>query len=124
MVRKGLMNGPPSNIHDLEDPCPIFLLTKATKISRGPTTDFSKFPPGFMLQLDFAVFNAEIIRGFTSTFVTICYTISYPFGFTSIIKSPSLDIIKLLVTTLSNPDKKFALSDWMKMDNWQDLLNI
>ena len=28
--------------------------------------------PGFMLQIDFAFFNVESIRGFTSTFVAIC----------------------------------------------------
>ena len=66
------MEGLPENLPELEDPCPICLLTKATKISSGPTTDVSKFPPGFMLQMDFAFFNVESIRGFTSTFVAIC----------------------------------------------------
>ena len=71
MERKGLMEGIPENLPELEDPCPIYLLTKATKISRGPTTDVSKFAPGFMLQMDFEFFNVESIRGFTSTFVAI-----------------------------------------------------
>ena len=58
--------------------------------------------------MDFACFNVEIIRGFTSTFVSICYDISYPFGFTYRGKRPPLNIIKLLVTSLSNMDKKVA----------------
>ena len=49
MTRKGFMEGPLENIPELEKPCPIFLLTKANKIPRGPTTDVSKFAPGFML---------------------------------------------------------------------------
>ena len=108
MARKGLMDGLPENIPELEEPCPICLLTKATKISRGPTTDVSKFAPGFMLQMDFAFFNVESIRGFTSTFVAICSATSYPFGFPSRSKRPPLDILKFLVTTLRNQDKKVA----------------
>ena len=67
MARKGLMDGLPENLPELEELCPICLLTKATKISRGPTTDVSKFSPGFMLQMEFAFFNVESIRGFNST---------------------------------------------------------
>ena len=50
MVRKGLMKGFQTNIYDLEEPLPICLLTKATKIPTGPTIDDSKFIPGFTLQ--------------------------------------------------------------------------
>ena len=102
------MEGLPETIPELEDPCPIYLLTKATKIPRGPTTDASKFAPGFMIQMDFAFFNVESIRGFTSTFVAICSATSYPFGFPSRSKRPPLDILKFLVTTLRNQDKKLA----------------
>ena len=73
MARKGLMEGLPENLPEFEEPCPIYLLTKVTKIPRDPTTDVSKFPPGFILQMDFAFLNVESIRGFTSTFVDICY---------------------------------------------------
>ena len=72
MERKVLVDGLPENLPELEEPCLICLLTKATEIPRGPTTDVSKFAPGFMIQMDFAVFNVEIIRGFTSTFVATC----------------------------------------------------
>ena len=60
--------------------------------------------------MDFAFFNVEIIRGFTSTLVSICYATSYPFGFPSRSKRPTLDIFKSLVTTLSNQDKKVAFT--------------
>ena len=102
------MEGLPKNLPELEEPCPICLLTKATKTPRVPTTDVSKFAPGFMLQMDFSLFNVEIIRGFTSTFVTICSATSHPFGLPSRRKRPRLDILKLLVTTLINQDKKVA----------------
>ena len=63
MAIKGLVEGLSENIPELEEPCPICLLTKATEIPRGPTIDVSKFAPGFMLQMDFAFFNVESIRG-------------------------------------------------------------
>ena len=59
--------------------------------------------------MDFAFFNVESIRGFTSTFVAICSATSYPFGFPSISKRPPLGILKILVATLRNQDKKVAL---------------
>ena len=66
-----LMEGLPENLPELEQPCPIPILTKATKTSRGQITDVSKFSPGFMLQMGFAFLNVESIRGFTSTFVDL-----------------------------------------------------
>ena len=61
-----------------------------------------------MLQMYFAFFNVVSIRGFISTFIAICSTTSYPFGFPSRTKLPHLDILKFLVTTLSNHDNKLA----------------
>ena len=61
-----------------------------------------------MLQMDFAFFNVESIRGFTSTFVNICSSTLHPFGFPSRSKRPPLDIPKFLVTKLRNQDKKVA----------------
>ena len=90
------MEGFPENLPELEETCPICIMTKATKICRGPTTDVSKLSPGFMLQMDFAFFNVESIRGFTSIFVDICCTTSYPFGFTFRSKLPPLDILRKL----------------------------
>ena len=63
-----------------------------------------------MLQIDFAFFNVESIRGFTSTFVNICSDTSHPFGFPYRSKRTPLDILKFLVTTLRNQDKKVALT--------------
>ena len=40
MARKVLMEGLPTNTHNLKEPFPIFLLTKATKILKGPTIYF------------------------------------------------------------------------------------
>ena len=94
------MEGIPENVPELEDPCPIYILTKAAKIPRGPTTDVSKISPVFMLQMDFSFFNVESIRVFTSTFLAICSATSYPFGLPSRSKRPPLDILSFLVTTL------------------------
>ena len=99
----------PRKIPDLEEPCPLFILTKATKTPRGPTTDVSKSPPGFMLHMDFAFLNVESIRGITSTFVAIYSVTSQPFGFPPRSKRPPLYILKFLVTTLRNQDNKFWL---------------
>ena len=106
MERKGLMEGLLENLPDLEEPCTIYLLAKATKPPRGPTTYVSKMSPGFMLQMDFALFNVESIREFTSTFVTICSATPFTFGFPFRSKHPHLDTLKLIVATLSNQDKK------------------
>ena len=120
MAIKVLIGGIPKNLPDLEEACLIFILTKAIKPPRGPTIDVSKFTPGFMLQMDFVFFNDESIRGFTSNFVALCSATSYPFGFPSRRELPPLDILKFLVTTLSNYDNSTGL---MNMENYQDLRN-
>ena len=48
------MEGLPENPPDLEELCQICILTKATKIIKGPTTDVLKVSPGFMLHMDVA----------------------------------------------------------------------
>ena len=103
------MEGLPRNLPELEEPSTIFLLTKATKFLRGLTIDVSKPTPGFMLQIDFVFFNVEIIPGFTSTFVAICYATSHPFVFSPIKKHLLIDILEFLVPKLRNQDKKVAL---------------
>ena len=54
MMIKGLMKG-------------SCLLTKATKITKGPDIDVSETSPGFLLQIYFDFLNVERIYGFTST---------------------------------------------------------
>ena len=109
MTRKGLMVGLPKNQPDLEEPFHICLLTNETKITRGPTTDVSKFAPGFMLQTYFAFLNVEIIRGFTYNLEAIFSATSHPFGFPPRSKNPHLEIPIFLVTTLMNQFKKVEL---------------
>ena len=102
------MEGVPENLPELEEPYLIYLLTKATKIPRGSTTDLSKIAPEFMLQIDFAFFNVESIRIFTSTFVDILSATSYSFGFPLRSNCTPLDILKFLVTALRSQDKNIA----------------
>ena len=108
MARKGLMEGLPENLPELEEPCPICPLTKATKIPRGSTIDVSKFSPRFMLQMYFLFFNVESISGFTSNFVDVCSTTSYTFVLKSRSKFPTLNIFKLIVTTFINQNNKVS----------------
>ena len=49
MSIKELMEGLPKTLPDLEESCPICLLTKAAEISIDPTIYISKFAPGFMV---------------------------------------------------------------------------
>ena len=109
MTRKGLMKSIPKIYLTWNSAAPIFLLTKETRIPRGPTIGVSKSTPGFMLQTDFVFFNVESIRGFTPTFVNIYSSTSHPFGFLSIIKCTPLDVLQLLVTALMNKDDMVAL---------------
>ena len=102
------MEGLPENLPDLGKTYPIFFLTKATKITRGLTTYDLKFPPGFMLHMDFPFFIVESICVFTSNVVVICYATSHPFVFPYRSKRSPLDILKCIVTTLMNQDKKVA----------------
>ena len=83
-------------------------MTNSNKISRGPTIDVLKFSPGFIIDMDFVFFNVEVICEFTLTYVDICSDTSYPFGFLSRSKRPTLDILKFLVATLSNQFKKVS----------------
>ena len=118
MAIKRLMEGLPENILGLEELCLVCCLTKATNISRGTITDVSEFAPGFMLKMDFSFFSVEIIRRFTSMFMAICSAISYPFWFTYRSKRPPLDILKFLVTTLRNQDKRVA---FIRADEYEAL---
>ena len=63
MARKRLKEGLQENIPDFEGPFKIYLLTKATKIIRGKTTDVSRLAPGLILQMHLTFFNVESIRG-------------------------------------------------------------
>ena len=69
-----------------------------------------------MLQMDFVVFNVEIIRGFNSIFLIICSATLYPFGFPYRGKLPPLDVLKFLFTTLSNQDNKVA---FIRVDEYE-----
>ena len=65
-------------------------------------------PLGSSFKCFLCIFNFEIIRAFTSNFLATCSTTSYPLGFLSRRKWNTLDIVKLIVTTLRNQDNKVA----------------
>ena len=70
-----------------------------------------------MLDMYFSFFNDESIRGFTSTFLAICYATSRPFIFPYRSKRPPLDILKFIVDTLRVSIIKLHSSKLMKIDN-------
>ena len=92
--------GSHQNLPDMEEPLPIWILTKAEKFPEIQPLMSKTPPPGFTIQMDFAIFNVESIRGFTSNFLAICSATSNPFGFTSRTERPNHYILKFLVTTL------------------------
>ena len=109
MAIKVLRDGLPTNLPDLEDTWPIFLLTKSTKITICLTIDVSKWSHGFMLHMDFAFSDVERICVFTSTFVAIFSATSYPIIFPSIIRCPHIEILHFIFATLRNKYNKFSL---------------
>ena len=79
-----------------------------------------------MLQMDFLLFNVEIIRGFTSNFVAIFSANSYPFGFPPKRKHPFLEILKFLVTKFRKQDKKVAfirVDEYVALAGYSKLIN-
>ena len=103
------------NLIKSEEPCPIWILTKSTKITICNNIDVSKFASGFILQMDFSFLNVERFRGFTSTFVTICFATIYHFRLKPTSKHPPLNTLKSFMNTLRNKDKKVALV-WVDED--------
>ena len=81
MAKKDLVKCVPTHLLGLEEPFPIFILTKETNITISPTIDLSKFSPDFMLQLYFPFFGVESICWFTSTLLGVWSDTSYPFVF-------------------------------------------
>ena len=105
MARKWLMGGLPKHFPGLEEPCPIFLLIKATKIPRASNHFCLKIFPWVHASDGVFVFQCWKHLWMYLDFCgyKLCYFI--PFGFPYWIKLPTLDILKFLVTTLSNQDK-------------------
>ena len=103
-ARKVLMKGLPTNLPDLKDTYPIYILTKSDKIPRGQSINVSELSPGIMLQVNFTFLDVEIICGFTLTFLDIYSYSSYPCGSPLRSKRLPLDELKFIFGTFSNQD--------------------
>ena len=93
MARKELMEGFTENIPGFEQICPIYILTKTTKITKGTTTDVSIFPLGsfFRWNFPFSMLKASV---YLPQILCLYSTTSYPFGLPSRSKRPPFGILK------------------------------
>ena len=71
----------PTNLPDFEEPFPICLLTKSTKIPRDTTIYVLKFASGFIIQMSFSFLDIKIIRGFNSSLWLYVMLIHTPLDF-------------------------------------------
>ena len=71
---KGLIKGLPQNISNLGAPFLTILPTKDRRIYFVDSINIPNFTSSLMLQIDFDLFNVEIIHGFISTLISTCYS--------------------------------------------------
>jgi len=105
MVKHKSLTDLPPHIRELTHPCPLCLKCKLTRIPRNPPLPVGSIKPGQMLQLDFAFLNEASIRGFTSYLSCDCVSTKYSFKFCTRSKRAPVDIIRWIVTTLSQQGK-------------------
>jgi len=95
----------PTHLHEFNHSCPICLKCKFTKIPRNPPLPTNMLKPGQMLQLDFAFFNQQSIRGFTSYLSCDCVHTKYSFRFCTRSKRAPIDVIRWIIETLRKQNK-------------------
>lgn len=96
----------PKNIRRLSHPCPICIRCKMPRLSRQPSVPLASLRPGQMLQVDFAFMNKPSIRGFSSYLTFICVSTKYTFRFCSRSKRAPKELIRWVLNTLQNQNKK------------------
>jgi len=83
---------------------------KATHISKSPkVTDYSNYPPGLFLFMNFSFYNVVIIHGFTAVFDVICASTWYQFSFLTSSKRVPLDTLTWLLYILEKEDKDVCI---------------
>jgi hypothetical protein len=104
ILRRQLLRDLPKRLHthldSLSCTCSICALRKGDKLPRGKLTDHTKLPPFRLLHIDFSFFGTTSIRGFTSALDVTCGSTSYPIGFPTKSKSPPLEIVRWVISTL------------------------
>ena len=77
---------------------------------QGPTMDLSKFPPGFMLQMEFYFFKVENICVSTSNFVEISPLASYHLGVSNNKQEDTSGHLKVSCYYLKKQRKEIGIS--------------
>lgn len=103
IIDKNLLADIPPSLHKkhaMTCSCHICSLSKSNKLPRGKTVDKSDLAPFQRLHVDFSFFGETSIRGFTSALDITCASTSYTIGFPTRSKTPPLDIMRWLISTL------------------------
>jgi len=96
----------PSKLTKLLHECPICTKCNLPRLNRNPPVSLANLRPGQMLQMDFAFFNVQSVRGFTSYMSCDCVLTKYSFRFCTRRKRAPVDIIRWILLTLRKQKKE------------------
>ena len=96
----------PSKLKELSHACPICTKCNLPRLNRNPPVSLATLRPGQMLQMDFAFFNVQSVRGFTSYISCDCVLTKYSFRFCTRRKRAPVDIIRWILLTLRKQKKE------------------
>ena len=102
------------------------VVTRNFRMSRGGRLHLDGNKKGYELAEHIST-KVEVNPRMLSTFVAICSATSYPFGFPSRSKRPTLYILKFLVTKLRNQDNKVAfiiVDEYVALARYSEFMKI
>ena len=83
-------------ILNMRCPCSMCMKYKVTHIPESMKVhDYSTYPPGAFLFLDFSFYNVVSVRGFSSVLDVICASTRYPFAFPTKAQVSSLGNLRM-----------------------------
>ena len=103
IINKDILTDIPTSLrtkHSFHCSCYICMATKTNKLPRGRSVDKSHLKPFERLHIDFSFFGETSIRGFTTALDITCGSTSYPFGFPCRAKTPPLEIVRWVISTI------------------------
>lgn len=105
MKKHSSLKNLPSKLQELPFACPICVKCNQPRLRRNPPLPINMLRPGQMLQMDFAFFNVQSVRGFTSYLSCDCVLTKYSFRFCTRRKRSPVDIIRWILLTLKKQNK-------------------